>query len=787
DAFPLDKCATLDNDNDSLPDDIKANCTTILNADTDDDNDGTPDTADAYPLDKCAATNTDDDAQPDDIIPGCETTLSADLDDDNDGFADTDDDFPLDKCAWADIDSDNKPDELVPGCITSLTVDDNVVMVELDSTPPAPVSGVQVNHNLTTVQFRWTDADDEDLHVVLVEWTDSDQQLQQSMVAAGTQTLTLNGLTDNHVYYFNLYSADQAMNLSDAVSARVKITGQRYFPIQLNRWRVMADLHQHDPSVDTDELNDYSYEIISGNYTFADETPGHRLYDSRIVKRFAYGLGFTPYFSPDPNATYANLRVWRPSLFIMNRDVSAEFAAGGRKNNPDGRPSALPEVWSTHWWTFEKTQGDEIGVRMRQKNGVVQNIIVRVSPEPAVLRVNSECDAANIDNRLEDFLCRNAREYLPAGFSRRPSLSDISRLPEDLRRQWGEEAANYEISAEIDFSSSQQTFEEVFDNPIIKLSQNFTDSSDAKGYLDNTALVLPVRESITDIPLNGGVARVRRVDNTAVSFKPQFSSGFFEMAMQEMPFIADEGIGPIYNFWSRFGDYHTNFSIINGPYFSKIWESINQVDCSAGQRLGAGGRPCVHRSELSRLGFLELEFFERWLPRQEEWFAISWLYPSGSRAIAGLNALGKRSSSTVFERAPMPSHTTYAFWIEPDHTDAATGVSFFRRRDTAANSTYTRIGRPLPGYAASWTNVVVNRANFFVAQSSKTDTGNNPHNVIVSRTSTERIKEPLNAKMRAVKIDYIRLWQRRDRDEKTRPAIRYLCTTNGCPPLPALR
>ncbi len=135
----------------------------------------------------------------------------------------------------------------------------------------------------------------------------------------------------------------------------------------------------------------------------------------------------------------------------------------------------------------------------------------------------------------------------------------------------------------------------------------------------------------------------------------------------------------------------------------------------------------------------------------------------------------------------MPSHTTYAFWIEPDHTDSATGVSFFRRRDTAANSAYTRIGRPLPGYAASWTNVVVNRANFFVAQSSKTDTGNNPHHVIVSRASTERIKEPLNAKMRAVKIDYIRLWQRRDRYEKTRPAIRYLCTTNGCPPLPAPR
>ncbi|MCA8838462.1 MAG: hypothetical protein K8963_11530, partial [Proteobacteria bacterium] len=341
-----------------------------------------------------------------------------------------------------------------------------------------------------------------------VEWTDSDQQLQQSMVAAGTQTLTLNGLTDNHVYYFKLYSADQAMNLSDKVSARVKITGQRYFPLQLKRWDVLVDLHQHDPSVDTDTPSDYSYEIISGNYTFADETPGHSLYDSRLELLPAYSFGLSPPVKEDTQLgksrawrpadnveTNAKLRAWRPSLFTMNRDVSVEFAAGGRRQyDHNGEPSALPEGLQSNWWTFEKTQGDEIGVRMRQKNGVVQNITVRFSPEPAVLRVNSECDAENPVNRLEDFLCRNTREYLPAGFSRRPSKSDIDRLPADLRKQWGADEGNYEISAEIDFSSDEQTFEEVRSHPLVELTEIIDTkySTDAGGHLNKTALVLPM-------------------------------------------------------------------------------------------------------------------------------------------------------------------------------------------------------------------------------------------------------------------------------------------------------
>ncbi|MCA8836491.1 MAG: hypothetical protein K8963_01385, partial [Proteobacteria bacterium] len=138
----------------------------------------------------------------------------------------------------------------------------------------------------------------------------------------------------------------------------------------------------------------------------------------------------------------------------------------------------------------------------------------------------------------------------------------------------------------------------------------------------------------------------------------------------------------------------------------------------------------------------------------------------------------------VIENAPMPSPTTYAFWIEPDHPNDA-GVSYYRRRDTAANIGYNEIGESFQTYTVSWTNVLVNRANFLSAQAWRHVNGDNTHRVIIGHDSAGKIEtEPLNASKHAVKIDYIRLWQRRDRlrENKIRPPIRHLCSVHGCPP-----
>tara|TARA_R110002020_G_scaffold398057_2_gene608143 strand:- start:88377 stop:91634 length:3258 start_codon:yes stop_codon:yes gene_type:complete len=90
DAFPFDPTEDTDSDNDGTGD----------NADTDDDNDGTPDAEDAFPLDPTEDTDTDNDGTGD----------NADTDDDNDGTPDAEDAFPLDPTEDTDTDNDGTGD-----------------------------------------------------------------------------------------------------------------------------------------------------------------------------------------------------------------------------------------------------------------------------------------------------------------------------------------------------------------------------------------------------------------------------------------------------------------------------------------------------------------------------------------------------------------------------------------------------------------------------------------------------------------------------------------------------
>ena len=86
DAFPLDPSESVDSDGDGTGD----------NADTDDDNDGVSDSNDAYPKDPTESVDTDGDGTGD----------NADTDDDNDGVSDSNDAFPKDPTESVDTDGD---------------------------------------------------------------------------------------------------------------------------------------------------------------------------------------------------------------------------------------------------------------------------------------------------------------------------------------------------------------------------------------------------------------------------------------------------------------------------------------------------------------------------------------------------------------------------------------------------------------------------------------------------------------------------------------------------------
>jgi len=111
DAFPYDVNATIDSDNDGMPDVINGNSTTGLFEDMDDDNDGFNDSIDPWPLDNCVGEDHDSDGLSDNVVLGCQTNILEDGDDDNDNKLDQDDFCPTGKLNWlsgavTDIDGD---------------------------------------------------------------------------------------------------------------------------------------------------------------------------------------------------------------------------------------------------------------------------------------------------------------------------------------------------------------------------------------------------------------------------------------------------------------------------------------------------------------------------------------------------------------------------------------------------------------------------------------------------------------------------------------------------------
>ena len=121
---------------------------------------------------------------------------------------------------------------------------------------------------------------------------------------------------------------------------------------------------------------------------------------------------------------------------------------------------------------FSKTQTDELIIAMTQPNGVTQQIKIRLSPEPEVVRIHQECAAETFATRLEEFFCLNSREYLPKGYSRQPTAEEIAELPAELRTAWGSDPSNYDISIDLDFSTTKLPLEQIVPDDRFKPYEN---------------------------------------------------------------------------------------------------------------------------------------------------------------------------------------------------------------------------------------------------------------------------------------------------------------------------
>ncbi|WP_347332545.1 GLUG motif-containing protein [Marinimicrobium locisalis] len=134
DDFPQLAEASVDTDGDGNPDAWNGNCDatcqseSALTLDTDNDGDGINNDADAFPLIAAASVDVDEDGLPDAWRDGCDTSCqdSSGLtldghpnDTDNDGAVNEQDAFPANPAASVDADEDSLPDAWHEGCDTS--------------------------------------------------------------------------------------------------------------------------------------------------------------------------------------------------------------------------------------------------------------------------------------------------------------------------------------------------------------------------------------------------------------------------------------------------------------------------------------------------------------------------------------------------------------------------------------------------------------------------------------------------------------------------------------------
>ena len=286
-----------------------------------------------------------------------------------------------------------------------------------------------------------------------------------------------------------------------------------------------------------------------------------------------------------------------------------------------------------------------------------------------------------------------------------------------------------------------------------------------------------------------------QISNLSLSWTFQFSSGFFEMRiLPDFPFIAGD-LFPIHGIWSRFGADHSVFGYAGGGRAPLLYGDIWRELLSGTE---------VKRSKLAQLGFLELDFSERWLTRQTEFWFTSHQYPLAGRRSFSMpdesSATGfrevkivccRRSGSARFDYPPIDVPTNYGLWVEPEHHTH--GITHYSKKP---NQTQDQVGNSLNSDALSWTNVMKSDGFNFVQGWPRRPISEYPNRTVRTNPPgfrhTSKFVVPIERRRNgtyvyqlleerdwAIKIDYIRLWQRRDRP--TRSPIRYLCAYTGCP------
>ncbi|QQR55194.1 PKD domain-containing protein [Candidatus Peregrinibacteria bacterium] len=220
DVFPTNRNENKDSDGDGQGN----------SADTDDDNDGTSDTEDHLPEDSRYTKDQDGDSIPNELdedIDGdqvsneeetAQGTITTEADSDKDLVLDGIDLFPLDETEWADLDADGIGDNSDPD------IDNDGILNETDPDPsnPAPEAAVNDSVILTSLDEEVTfdaSASMDNNEIVKYTWTFGEEVVEGKTVThrfeqKGAQVATL-----------TVYDAE---GQSDTLEVKVHVFGQNF-------------------------------------------------------------------------------------------------------------------------------------------------------------------------------------------------------------------------------------------------------------------------------------------------------------------------------------------------------------------------------------------------------------------------------------------------------------------------------------------------------------------------------------------------------------------------------
>ena len=476
------------------------------------------------------------------------------------------------------------------------------------------------------IKISWSDPVDSDYSHTLIRWFDSNGvQREKSFVSSERSTENLWQSANEQpatsfppgLHRLEMVTVDGLGNRSQALPLRVRIVADVELPILLVNNRPLVDLHMADPELDSnDSVDDYRYSISKVNghknasYTWSWASRNEEHHRFRTAE--------------DTTGLYATK--CPPGWLCAHKGLAHYF-------NPGEMPSRISrERVGSSQYLFSRTEADEVVVRMQHRH-YQHDIPVRIVPNSRALSIDQQCGGQSSLSRLDHWLCVNGREIIPAGMDRTPTKDEICALPAEIRQLWGNDRNSYQlvVSAEFDKAADVAKLFLVIPSEL----RSYWDGPDAPPLYE----VRDGKWMPANIPVvNRGAHQFGKYQMSGPlslsAGRLEFSSGYMEVRqLNKIPLISS--LGPFFLVWSRYGQGHDSFSPLPDPsiFDEELRNAAGDlVDLDSGT---PSGNLFLPRSTLGRVGFLEIDYWERWTAGQRGplWVIHSYPYDANVTAL----------------------------------------------------------------------------------------------------------------------------------------------------------